>query len=61
MGACAGGAAANAAAAKPLPMAHNAAHRGRIGEGQWGGSNGRIWARRGSSAITKQVGHINSE
>ena len=39
----------------------NAAHRGRTGEGQGGGSNGRIWAGRGSSAITKQVGRINSK
>ena len=42
-------------------IAHNAAHRGRTGEGQGGGSNGRIWAGRGSSAITKQVGRINSK
>ena len=39
----------------------NAAHRGRTGEGQGGGSNGRIWVGRGSSAITKQVGRINSK
>ena len=44
-----------------IAHACNAAHRGRTGEGQGGGNNGRIWVGRGSSAITKQVGRINSK